>query len=340
MAHPATEASVQGEALTLDEAASALEDFDWDGDGFDAPEEASEEPAAESDRAEEVETEEATDEVDDDTEEEAEEVAQEETTDEEPVEAIPAPVSWSAEQKEIFAGLPPEAQAVIVARESERDKGFQAKSTEVAEQRKQLEEATRQINLEREQYAQAMSDKIGQQLQEPSLEMLNPNSQHYNPTEYYQLKSQYDQGMEMRVQAQQQADYYKQQNAQQEIAQKQQFWAERNRELSEVLPEFIGDAQTRDKVLSYARDLGYSDSELEMARASDIVTIDKAMKYDALMAAKPKTSDKLKVVPKVVKPGAKQQGSAAKRTAKAQRQAHKKNGNVHTAAKLIEGLID
>lgn len=45
---------------------------------------------------------------------------------------IEAPKSWSAEEKQLFAQLPPETQSIIARRESERDKGFTTKSQELA----------------------------------------------------------------------------------------------------------------------------------------------------------------------------------------------------------------
>lgn len=50
-----------------------------------------------------------------------------------------APVSWSAEEKAVFAELPPEVQDIIARRESERDKGFSQKAEQLSERAKSYE---------------------------------------------------------------------------------------------------------------------------------------------------------------------------------------------------------
>lgn len=323
MAHPNTEATTH--EGTIESAVDALSNFDFDTNEMieqDAPEEVSEEPAIEEVEEEEVE--------EDLTSEEPVEAA-----DEAEVQAIDAPVSWSAEQKEVFASLPPDAQQVVVERESERDRGFNAKATELADERKRLSGLEQQINIERQQYAQSLSDKIGENVIEPSLDLLRTN-----PDQYLQDKTQFDQMVAMQMNAKQQADYYAQQTQQQEVTDRNAFYASRNKELSEKLPEFIGDAQYRDGVLAYGRELGYSDDDLTMARTADLITIDKARKYDALISKKVTVGDKLKTIPKVVKPGAMNTESKATRSTKANLKRHKSNGNVHSAAKAMEGMFD
>lgn len=312
---------------TIDGAVDALANFDFD-EGTFAEEKAEEAPQVEaSEDGEEV---------------LEEDPVEEELTEEEPeveakaanAEVIDAPVSWSDEQKEVFSSLPPEAQSVIVAREGERDKGFQQKATEVAEQKRQYEAAMTQLNHERQQYAQNIRDEVNQGLVEPDIDLLV-----HDPARYRDEKIAYDQMIQLRNQATQQADYYAAENMKQEQEQRQGFYHQRNGELAQALPAFIQDAQYRDGVLEYAKQAGYADSELEMARSADIVILDKAQKYDALMANKTTVRDKLTNAPKVIKPGARQEGNPKTRAAKANLQSHKKNGNVHSAAKLLEGLF-
>ena len=53
--------------------------------------------------------------------------------------ALAAPKTWPAEQREAFEQLPDEQKSFMVQREQERDAAFTRKTTELAEQRKQLE---------------------------------------------------------------------------------------------------------------------------------------------------------------------------------------------------------
>tara|TARA_R110000772_G_C13310276_1_gene440189 strand:- start:30199 stop:31173 length:975 start_codon:yes stop_codon:yes gene_type:complete len=311
---------------TLDDASSALDDFNWDTGELEVNDE----------QGDEAPLEEVTSEV----EEEVVEVEEEATEDEvelaeaEPEVVIDAPISWSDEQKETFATLPPEAQNVIVARESERDKGFQQKATELAEQRKEYESAMTQMNYERQQYAQTLSDNLSEGLQEPDIDLLVAD-----PARYREEKIAYDQMAQLRVQAKGQADHYAAQNAHQEQVNKEAFYAKRNAELVKELPAFMQDAQTRSNVLDYGKQAGYTDGELEMARTADILIINKAMQWDALQKGKPTAADSLKAIPKVVKPGAKRPGNPQTRATKANLKSHKANGNVQSAAALMEGYF-
>jgi hypothetical protein len=54
--------------------------------------------------------------------------------------AIPAPKSWDAEQRAVFARLDREAQEIILAREGERDKAVNRAQTEAAEVRKKAQD--------------------------------------------------------------------------------------------------------------------------------------------------------------------------------------------------------
>lgn len=92
--------------------------------------------------------------------------------------AIEAPVSWKAEHKDVFAGLPREAQEIISARESERDKHLQAKSTEAAqtEQRIMSDVRSHLATLQQE-HADALEQYARMfQPQAPNMQLLYTNN--------------------------------------------------------------------------------------------------------------------------------------------------------------------
>ena len=53
--------------------------------------------------------------------------------------ALAAPTTWPAEHREAFSGLPEEQQNFMLQREKERDAAFTRKTTELAEQRREVE---------------------------------------------------------------------------------------------------------------------------------------------------------------------------------------------------------
>ena len=67
--------------------------------------------------------------------------------------AIEPPTSWSAQDKNLFSQLPPEAQQVIARRESERDRVVQQRTEKIATQRKAFEQHWGEIQQERQQHA-------------------------------------------------------------------------------------------------------------------------------------------------------------------------------------------
>lgn len=109
--------------------------------------------------------------------------------------AIDPPASWSAEDKAAFAKLPPEAQRVVAARESERERHFTAKTTELAEARKKFEAEVEperaKVRTHLEQLQQALQHYTAPKLAEfrkefadvisgkvTPLQLADPNGQH------------------------------------------------------------------------------------------------------------------------------------------------------------------
>lgn len=70
--------------------------------------------------------------------------------------AQPLPPSWGAEDEELWATLPPEAQAKIAAREGERDRGLNLKLQETANARKAAELAAKEAQTRRDDYLTAL----------------------------------------------------------------------------------------------------------------------------------------------------------------------------------------
>jgi hypothetical protein len=73
---------------------------------------------------------------------------------------VEPPTSWSLDDKAVFQQLPPEAQAVIARRESERDKAFHQKTEEIAEHRRAIQATIGEIQQERQSYAQNLQQLL------------------------------------------------------------------------------------------------------------------------------------------------------------------------------------
>jgi hypothetical protein len=330
MAHPEMEAV---EVTDVNSAAQAISQMDEIFNEEENTEETSDEITEETQEEEITEAEQV------EPEEQAIEEEAEETQEEELEEAIQAPVSWSSEHKDIFAKLPPEAQEVIHLRESQRDKAFQDKSTEIAEMRKATEADLQRIEQERQAYVQTL-DMLAQQSlpPKPNMELLNPQSSSYNPEQYHIEKAQHEQGLEYQQGLRQEQARVAQE---QQAVQNQRFTEyvqEQDRILTEQMPEWSV-PETKKNIVDYASKQGYQPEQLKQASALDIQLLNKAMKYDKLMAEKPAVQQKVKTVPKVTKPGSVTSKNSKFEAKQAKFNKLRNSGRVEDAASVLRDLI-
>ena len=229
---------------------------------------------------------------------------------------VEPPRSWSNADKEVFAQLPPEAQAVIARRESERDKAFSQKTQEIAQHRQALEATFGEIQNERQSYAKNL---------EQLLFVAAPEAQKFaqidwqrlaseQPAEYVRLTAERD-ALRGRIGGIQQELQRVQQQAQQ--AQAQQFAALRQAEmvkLVEALPEF-GDAEKGPKLAADMRQWlqrkGFRDDEIgQVIDHRALLVVNEAMLADRARSARQAAETKRNTnAPAVQPPGAGRQRS-------------------------------
>ena len=102
----------------------------------------------------------------------------------------PLPKSWPAEQAELWRSLPPETQALIAAREGQRDAAVNAKFQEAANLRKAHEAEINEANLNRQRYAEAVDQVLSLVVpQMPPRSMLDAGSDDYDPDAYHYRKA-------------------------------------------------------------------------------------------------------------------------------------------------------
>ena len=257
-----------------------------------------EEQPAEGDEGEQPE---ASEEADDELEIEAED---------EELPPIEAPVSWTAEEKERFAGLPRETQEYIAKRETERERFVQSKAQEAARAKTEVEQAAYSQLAQIEQgYAQHFQ-QLAEQLQP---KRPNPALLQHDPQAFYAMQAQYEADVAQQRELQQQAQTFAQQAQQREAMAEQAHHAEQRQILSQTFPEYLDPTtgpELQRNLSATAKELGYSDELIGQARASDILAMRtaaewkaKAAKYDALQAKKMEKVRAAKGLPRTVKPG-------------------------------------
>lgn len=239
---------------------------------------------------------------------------EDEEGEEDPAPKVDAPHSWSKEDKELFAQLPPEAQAVITRREKERDSFVNAKAREAADTKRVVEtEARDVISQMYENHARQLQVYASQILPQAADERLLYTGNPDDVTIYHRQHAAYQRAIGQQQELHQQiAQAQTAQRSALEQSQRAEISADAQR-LREELPEWFseeaGPALQRD-LQAIGTELGYSPELMNEASSSDILALKKAHgwkqdaeKYRELMGKKMETVRAAKSLPKMAKPG-------------------------------------
>lgn len=157
--------------------------------------------------------------------------------------AIEPPVSWTAEEKQLFTQLPPELRQTLARRESERERLTQTQANEAGERAKGLEAERTQLATVRAQQVNLAGALLLQLY--PELERFQKTDwetlARERPAEWAQQRQAFD-GLQVRIgTAQRQLADIQQQQQTDQAAQQQTFLKEQQKLLLEREPAF-GDA--------------------------------------------------------------------------------------------------
>ena len=266
-----------------------------------------------------------------------EEVAEDEPGEaDEPAEEAPKidpPHSWSKDEKDAFAKLPPEHQTIIARRESERDKFVQQKSVEAAQTRDRVANEARDIIVRmHEDHAQKLT-AYAQMFtpQQPDQRLLysqNPD----DVTLYHRQKAAFDAGVDQQQQLHQQiAQAQAAANSAREQSQQVERASDAQR-LQDQLPEWFDPSsgpKLKQELQSIGAELGYPTELMAEASSTDIIALKKAAewkadaeKYRALIGKKMEAVRAAKNLPRMTRPGAApSKGQATAKTADRREQA-------------------
>lgn len=265
-----------------------------------------------------------------------------EAPDEDQVEAVEMPKSWSKDDEETWRTLPPEAQAKIAEREGQRDTAINSKFQEIANARKEYETRLAEANSSRDKWAQDYDLLVADlSLPEPDPRAYGLGTQHYNRDAYDLAVLEWKQGS-------QQLDGLKQQR--EEIRAQQQkeadeAWNARKAEIEaahrpalvSVMPE-ITDPQKAEPALrelvQYAIDNGldpenFSEENQKYITSAQLALVAKARKYDELSKGTAKPAPKRQPA---IKPGVATPRSAQKSVQRNKAMDRLKNENSIEAA--------
>lgn len=230
----------------------------------------------------------------------------------------------------------------------ELKKGYQLEQNytkrvqKLQEETKEVDTLKTNLNAERQQYLQLMELAATQQLAEvnKAKELLTTIDKENDPVSYVkqQLRVQdIEEGLRNNITGFQQAKAQAEKLAQEE---RSRIVQEEQEKLSSVLPEWLS-PDFQKSVIDYARDQGYSDSELSnVISARDVSVINKARLYDELVSKKATVKKKRQpIVKKKVKASSPATAQTRKaRAVKEQRQKLKRSGSVNDAAQALLSL--
>jgi cytochrome oxidase Cu insertion factor (SCO1/SenC/PrrC family) len=234
-----------------------------------------------------------------------------------------------------------------------RQSDYTRKTQEVANDRKEMEalqqqynSEVQQIQQERQQYMEALTNIIaGQGSELEKFANINWDElRETDPIEYVTTRERYRETQE-RIQSMQhqQAQTAQVQQAQMNQARQEMLKVERGK-LVEALPEWDEPGTQKElanTLQTYAKTQGFTQEELtELIDHRSILVLLKAHKYDQLQKSDVK-SKKLKNKPKLVRAGS---GTSTKKSDKSKRTAQMKrlqgSGHIDDASALLEDFID
>jgi hypothetical protein len=188
----------------------------------------------------------------------------------------------------------------------QRQSDYTRKTQQVAEERKAAEQERQNVQQERQQLYQRLQEvehALGQQGQEPDWERLWQE----DPDEYNRQRWAWQDRKERLEQARQERQRLQRQQQEEAQRQFQQRVQQEHQRLLNRLPHWQDEntaKQEKPAVMTYAKQLGFSDEELQQVADSRAVeALYKAMKYDELQAKKPAAKKKASKAPKMAKSG-------------------------------------
>lgn len=207
----------------------------------------------------------------------------------------------SEADKAEFAKLPPALQSFMTKRITEQQADYTRKTQAVAEQRKIYDAGVQHVAQQLQQYDDILSKFTAPQLQPP-----HPGLRHQDPEAFEQQMAVYTHNKHLQELAAAEQAKAREEQGRLQQEQAQAFYREQSQALREMAPELADGekgARLRKGVFEYAVTQGYTQEQLNMASARDMVTLWKAQRFDAVEKAKSAAKPVAPKAPKAASPG-------------------------------------
>jgi hypothetical protein len=253
------------------------------------------------------------------------------------IQATETPPGMSEADKAEFAKLPPSQKAWIAKRIADQTADYTRKTQDVAQRRKAVDGMAQEVMGRIQSYDAILARFTDAQIEppDPSLRMTDPEA-------YEQGLANFVHRRDLKEKATAERSRLHVEAAKVQDAQQQAYYRAEAERLAEIAPELAAvtpqAAKTRKDIYGFAQRLGYSPDQLRMASATDMVTLHKAMLYDAQQAAKKAVQVVPKPAPKVIKPGSASAGGRPSHLSSAV-QVLKQNPTVDSLAAAYEAEL-
>jgi hypothetical protein len=223
----------------------------------------------------------------------------------------------------------------------QRTADYTRKTQEVAEARKAVDTEIAQARAHREQYANVLKvvqERIGPESQEPTAEQWD-TLQRENPDQFAIEWAQSQRRQQARDTVKREQDRIAGEQQQEAVATLQKHVGEQRELLLAALPDWKEPTKAEagmKAIREYGAKLGFSEAELDQAYDHRmIVAVDKARRYDALMAKQAATRRKVAQAPTMPDPGTRTRKDPKQADREAARTNFKRSGKIDDAVSLM-----
>ena len=249
------------------------------------------------------------------------------------------PEGFTPQERETFAQLDEEAQKAVIRMERERQNGIQLQVEKVRTEAQRLQQQAEEVARMREEYVERLKGAADTSSLLPDPELLDEESEKYDPTEFYRQQAKYDRA---KVEAERNAAFLREE--QEKLAQEQREHIQKDVQVhTEVLlqrfPEWSSDHTKGKKELAEVKSYlssglypTFTEDQINPIYNSDLLTVAwKAKKYDEMTGKRTR-----KRAPKTVKSSKQGRPQASQKAVLEAEERHKRERTPHSAAALLK----
>lgn len=193
------------------------------------------------------------------------------------------PVGWSEDEKETFHMLTPTAQDAVLRMERERDGLLSQKSQKLSEELKNVQRERELVNEDKERAKAILAREIANAPKPPDKELLNPDSEKHDESEYLRQKADFDEKSEQVREAEGELQKIQAEETKELQGQLQEWQTTQRSTYAEKLPELLDQEKgpvLQQKLFAYAESAGLNRTAVSAASAAEIIVLNNSRLFE------------------------------------------------------------